>query len=266
MKKSKEEPIVPLSLPSIRCRLFLLGWLFLICGAIPAFTAGGAPALAGETKIQPESGAPPVERLTADQLVELKARKGSFKIVQGKEKGKCVPMTLKAPATDGDVWQLTFDGICRLFLRQTPAGALRVHRMEMLKDKKRFLFHPPFELIPEFFTPGRQIQTTGTATIENMETGEGSNSGSYCHEIQALSRTTLDTPAGPVKGYLLEYEFRVDLEYSDIELNLETGWSENRRLVYWRTQTTIEKLGLFSETKLRALALTDGCEGDTPPP
>lgn len=79
----------------------------------------------------------------------------------------------------------------------------------MFKDKQRLFFHPPFELIPEFFTPGRQIQTTGKADIKNME----------------------------------------------------TGWSKNRRLIYWRTQTTIEKLGLFSETKLRALAITDGCEG-----
>lgn len=247
-------------IPGTRCRLCLLCWVFLLCLSTPALMAGWAPVLAEETEMQPESGSRPAERLTAGQLVELKARKASFKIVQGKEAGKCVTMRLKAPTASRDAWLLTFEGICRIFLRQTQEGALHVHRMEMLKDKKRLLFNPPFELIPEFFSPGRQIQTTGKTSIENMETGKLTNSGSYCHKIKALSRTTLGTPAGPIEGYLLQYEFQADLDYSDLELNLETGWSKNRRLVYWRTQTTVEKLGLFSETKLRALAITDGCE------
>ena len=254
--------LILLRIPSVtRCRFSLLCRTALLCLSIWVLVAPGGSALAGDTETQPESGSEPAERLSADQLVELKDRKASFKIVQGKDSGQCVTMTLKAPAASRDAWQLNFEGICRLSLRRTPEGGLRVGRMEMLKDKKRLFFHPPFELIPPFFTPGKQIQRTGTADIENMETGKLTNSGSYCHEIQALSRTTLDTPAGPIEGYLLEYEFRVDLDYSDLQLNLETGWSKNRRLVYWRTQTTIEKLGLFSETKLRVLAITDGCEG-----
>ena len=239
---------------SLLCRsvlLFLLIWILM---------APHGPVLGGGAETQAGAGSHPDERLSADQLVELKERKANFKILQGKDSGQCVTMTLKAPTASRDAWQLSFEGICRLFLRQTSEGGLHVRRMEMLKDKRRLFFHPPFELIPEFFTPGRQIQSTGTADIENMETGKLTNSGSYCHEIQALTRTTLDTPSGPKEGYLLEYEFHVDLDYSDLELNLETGWSKDRRLVYWRTQTTIEKLGLFSETKLRALAIADGCE------
>ncbi len=71
-----------------------------------------------------------------------------------------------------------------------------------------------------------------------------------------MSRTTFDTPAGPIKGHLLEYAFEIDLAYSNILLDPENGWPENRQLVYWRTKTTVEKLGLFGETTFRSLSLS----------
>ena|SRR6056297_1152210 len=98
------------------------------------------------------------------------------------------------------------------------------------------------------------------ATIEAMKPREPVNSGKYRYEIKAPSHTAIDTPAGAREGYLLAYEFEIDFDYSHLRLNLETGWSKNRELVYWRTHTTVEKLGLFSETTLQAMALTNSCE------
>ncbi|MDZ7832494.1 MAG: hypothetical protein U5L07_12145 [Desulfobacterales bacterium] len=74
--------------------------------------------------------------------------------------------------------------------------------------------------------------------------------------IKELSRTTFDIPAGPIKGYLLAYAFAIDLAYSKILLDLENGWSKNPQLAYWRTKTTVEKLGLFGETAFRSLSLS----------
>lgn len=90
-----------------------------------------------------------------------------------------------------------------------------------------------------------------------MKTGEEDNAGDYCFVIEGMSHTTFDTPAGAIKGCLLEYTFWIDLRYSKVILEMENGWSENRNLVYYRSKTTVKKLGLFGETTFRSLAVCD---------
>lgn len=239
--------------PIGRGLIFGICLIFLACGA----SAG--------SEAEPESRGASTrekERLNAEALIKLAPRKACFEVLQGENKDRPVPMELRAANEKEDQWRLSFEGLYRLGLTRSAKGAVQVRYLEMLEDDKRLCFSPPFELIPARFVAGEQVQNNGEIRIENLETGRQTDSGKYCHIIKALSRTTLATPAGPKTGYLLEYESRINLSYSNIHLDLETGWSGNRELVYWRSQTTVEKLGLFSETTFRALGVTnsEACE------
>jgi hypothetical protein len=234
----------------LHLRLLLPANLCLALLALPAWAGSNG------SMVRPEPGPHPRERMSADELVRLCPRAACFRIIRGKEAGRDVSMRLAPPEHFQEAWQLSFEGICRLYLRKTPQGAVRVGSMEMVKDGRRIRFTPSFPLVPHVLVPGRQIQTSGKAVIEDMDTGEQTNSGSYQQIVKALSRAVFETPAGPRKGYLLEHEFHLALDYSNLRIHLETGWSRSRKLVYWRTRTTIEKLGLFSTTAFRALAIT----------
>ncbi len=236
-----------------RALIFSLCLLFLACGG-----STGSEA-------EPESGGSSTrekERLDAESLIHLAPRKACFEVLRGEKKGRPVVMELRAVTEKEDQWHLTFEGLYRLNLARSADGAVQVRFLEMLEDDRRLCFYPPFELIPARFVAGQKTRNKGEIRIENLETGKQTNCGKYHHTIEALSRTALATPAGPKTGYLLEYESRIRLPYSSIQMDLETGWSGNRELVYWRSQTTVEKLGLFSETTFRALGITnsEACE------
>ncbi|MFW6333357.1 MAG: hypothetical protein ACOC23_08655 [Thermodesulfobacteriota bacterium] len=101
------------------------------------------------------------------------------------------------------------------------------------------------------------LTSVGGVEIYDLETGEKSYAGTYTENLNGVSRTDFNTPTGMVKGYLVEYEFQIHLDYAFIRIDLESGWSNDQRLVHWRGKRTIEKFGLFGDTTYRSLAAAD---------
>lgn len=222
----------------------VLLWLFLI-----PLTAGG-----GELK-NPEPGCSEKQGMPAEKLVSLDAREATFKICRGKDEGKVIPMTLEPTADSQNEYVLEFEGLYRLDIFQATDGAVYIKRLNLFEQNKQISYLPDLTLIPSQIAAEETIRTTGRAKIYNTETGEKTNTGNYCYVFKEVTRTTFDTPAGSIKGYLFEYAFRMDLEHSKVTIDMENGWSENRKLIYWRTKTTVEKLGIFGETTFRSLAV-----------
>lgn len=195
--------------------------------------------------------------LSAEKVVSLDPCKASFKIIRGKGEGKVIPMTLEPVSDTQNQYILAFEGLYRLHILRASDGSLQVSSLELLEKNKRISYRPNLVLIPPQLAAGETIRKTGEANIYNMKTGEEDNAGDYCFIIEGLSHTTFNTPAGTIKGCLIEYTFRIDLKYSNVILEMENGWSEDRNLVYYRSKTTVKKLGLFGETTFRSLAVCD---------
>ncbi|MFP4226867.1 MAG: hypothetical protein ACLFRF_09065 [Desulfobacterales bacterium] len=202
-----------------------------------------------------ECGQSEQEGVPANKLVSLEPERSFFLVTQGKGEGRRIEMTIRPLEDSKKRHILTFKDLYRLNITQESDGSVHGQCLELIEKNKRITFKPDLELIPPVLAVDQQIRATGKAAIYDMESGEQTNTGDYCYVIKELSRTTFDTPGGPIKGYLLEYAFEIDLPYSNILLDLENGWSENRQLVYWRTKTTVEKLGLFGKTTFRSLSL-----------
>ena len=59
------------------------------------------------------------QRVTATELIPLTSSQKEFKIIDGKDQGRLVPMTFQADATDEKRWKLSFGDYGRIFLRSS---------------------------------------------------------------------------------------------------------------------------------------------------
>lgn len=230
---------------SVSILLMLLFWI--------GFSASNSSdsSAAGREK-NSQAGA---EEISVGALVSMESRHTVFEIIEGKGKGGKVSMTLK-PAADKDAWVLTFEGLYRFFLHRSPEGAVRIKNMELLEKQKRIAFFPPFELIP-IVQDRDQGSKTGRVDIFDMEDGEKAHQGEYTQHFKDLRRADFKTPDGAETGYLQRNGILIDLVFANIQIDLEIGWSDDQKLVYWRPTRTIEKIGLFTETNFRELAVSE---------
>lgn len=215
-----------------------------------------APAYAQSTEPASENNPDKQKGMAANKLISLKPGQSPFKITQGKGEGRRIKMNIRQLPDSQKQYTLTFKSLYRLYLTLDADGTVHGRCLELMEKNKRITFDPALELVPSVIAVDQQIRSTGSATLYDMDSGEQTKSGSYFYMLKGLSRTTFDTPAGPINGHLFEYCFEVDLGLSNVMLDLENGWSRERQLVYWRTKTTVEKLGLFGETTFRSLALS----------
>jgi hypothetical protein len=228
----------------------------IILSFVLAVAALLAPAYA-QSPVSAQKNSPDTQKgMAANKLISLKPGQSSFEITQGKGEGRRIKMSIRQLPDSEKQYTLTFKSLYRLYLTRDADGSVHGRCLELTEKNKRITFDPALELVPSVIAVDHQIRATGSATLYDMDSGEQTNSGSYFYMLKGLSRTTFDTPAGPINGHLFEYCFEVDLGLSNVMLDLENGWSRERQLVYWRTKTTVEKLGLFGETTFRSLALS----------
>jgi len=233
-------------------------WMLLIAvgpGMVPfaPFNTAGAETASQEAEVRQSRK----KAISAKSLVSLEPQRAVFKVTQGKGEGRHIGMTMEPLQNGKEQYRLTFEGLYRLYISRKPDGSVHGNCLELIEKNKRIRFKPDLELIPAMTTTDQHSRATGCATFYDLESGEQTNTGSYLYVYEGLSRTTLETPAGTIEGHLFEYSFQIDLKYSKVTLDLENGWSKNRDLVYWRTKTTVEKLGLFGETTFRSMALLE---------
>jgi hypothetical protein len=196
------------------------------------------------------------ENMPADDLLTIDPRTAQFLIKAGEGSGKTVTMSIE-PSKRKDLWTLRFEGLYKIDLYRSSGGTVQVSRIELLERNKAITFNPPIELIPAAITAGVQIHTSGRAEVFNLDTGEKTYAGSFSHTVENLSRTNFATPAGRIEGYLILYESRIDLDNATIRIDLESGWSAGKKLVYWRTRSAVEKLLFFGDSTTRELVIAE---------
>jgi hypothetical protein len=197
------------------------------------------------------------QRVTATELIPFTSSQKEFKIIDGKDQGRLVPVTFQADATDEKRWKLSFGDYGRIFLRST-SGALIMDRLDLYKSKSYVLYEPALRVLPaEIESAGAVLRQTGYK-MYSVETGKLRRAGRVTHLVKRISPSQFSTPAGLIDGYHIEIEHKMDMEYnSQLLLTVGLGCRPDEGLVYGSAHYKLSKLGgLLTETKTSAAALS----------
>jgi hypothetical protein len=211
---------------------------------VTATLAGSAP--------QP----PSLRHITAGELIPLASSQREFKIIDGRDRGKLVPLTVRADTADEKRWKLSFGDYGRLSLRSS-SGALILDRLELFKSKSYVVYEPALSVLPaEIDAVGLVRQTE--YKMYSGETGKLKRAGRVTHLIKRISPSQFSTPAGLIDGYQVEIEHKMDMEYhSQLSLTVNLGCRLDEGLVYGSAHYHLKKLGgLLTESKTSAAALS----------
>ena len=194
--------------------------------------------------------------INSRELIPLASWQRQFKITEGKDRGRIVPLISQPDLGDGNRWQLIFGDYASIFLVKSPGGALMIERLDLFQSRSYVVYEPALPVLPSdveiIGSPGLQ---TGYK-MYSRDTGKLKRSGRVTHLVKRISRSQFDTPAGLLEGYYIELDHRMDMEYkSQLCLTLGLGFCLDEGPVYGSGQYTVRKLGLFTESKTAAAAL-----------
>src|SRR5262245_29233188 len=196
------------------------------------------------------------QHITVSELIPLTRSQKEFKIIDGKDQGRLVPLTFQADPTDEKKWQLRFGDYGRISLRSS-SGALMMDRLELFNSKSYVIYEPALRVLPaEVDSAGAVVRQTGYK-MYSAETGKLKRAGRVTHLVKRISRSQFSTPAGLLDGYHIEIEHKMDMEYhSQLLLSVGLGCRLDEGLVYGSARYRLRKLGgLLTETKTSAAAI-----------
>lgn len=197
------------------------------------------------------------QHVTTTELIPFTNSQKEFKIIDGKDQGRLVPVTFQADARDEKRWKLSFGDYGRIYLRST-SGALIMDRLDLLKSKSYVIYEPALRVLPaEIESEGAVVRQTGYK-MYSVETGKLKRAGRVTHFVKRISPSQFSTPAGLIDGYHIEIEHKMDMEYnSQLLLTVGLGCRPDEGLVYGSAHYKLSKLGgLLTETKTSAAALS----------
>jgi hypothetical protein len=200
----------------------------------------------------------PPSSVTVKELIPLARSQKEFKIIDGKDRGRMVPVTFQADPKDEKRWQLTFGDYGRIFLLSGPGGALMMERMDLFHGKSYIVYDPALPiLLPGEGIGANSIQRETGYRMYRTDTGAMKRAGRVTHVVKRVSRSQFDTPAGQLDGYRIELEHKMDMEYySQLLLTVGLGCRLDEGLVYGSAQYKLKKLGgILTETKTVAAGL-----------
>ena len=225
------------------------------CARLVVFAVALLASTATLAGIAPQHPAP--LHVTAGNLIPLISSQKEFKIIDGKDQGRLVPLTFQADPADEKRWKLSFGDYGRISLRSS-SGALIMDRLDLFNSKSYVVYEPALHVLPaEIDAAGAVVRQTGYK-MYSVETGKLKRTGRVTHSVKRISRSQFSTPAGLIDGYHVEMEHKMDMEYhSQLLLTVGLGCRLDEGLVYGSAHYKLRKLGgLLTETKSSAAALS----------
>jgi hypothetical protein len=194
--------------------------------------------------------------INARQLIPLASWQKQFKITDGKDRGRIVPLISRPDLTDDRRWQLVFGDYAGILLVKNLSGALMIERLDLFQGRSYIVYEPALPVLPSVDNLIGSTELQTGYRMFNRETGKLKRSGQVIHSMKRISRSQFDTPAGLIDGYYIELDHRMDMEYkSQLRLILGLGFHLDEGPVYGSGLYTVKKLGLFTESKTVAAAL-----------
>lgn len=199
---------------------------------------------------------PPSNEISLSDLIPLSRWQKEFKITAGKDQGRLVPLISRPDLRDERRWQVVFGDYAAIHLLREPSGTLLMERLDLIKSRSYVVYEPALPVLPSGLNAARSFQRETGYEMFSLETGKLKRAGRVTHQVKRISNSEFDTPAGPLNGYYIEIDHRMEMEYySQLHLTLGLGCRMDEGPIFGSGQYTIKKLGLFSETKIAAAAL-----------
>ncbi len=199
---------------------------------------------------------PPVgilEHHRAADIVALRSITDRYLVLRGRDEGQTVTVSLRP--SDGQTWELAIGDRYRLHLSLAADGALVLGRIENIERDRLILLSPAIEIVPAEVVAGAQERSLGAVRVRTRTSGRDLYGGSYAFELKGVRRSGFDTPAGDIEGVLLEHAADLQFPLTRVHLDLETGWSRDRRVVYVRVKSTRENVGIFGQTAVQEMVI-----------
>jgi hypothetical protein len=191
--------------------------------------------------------------VTVKELIPLANWQKQFKITDGKDQGRLVPLTFQNGNREG--WSLSFGDYAGVHLRNDATGALMLERLDLFKSRSFVVYEPALPILARDIASGVAILRQANFKMYDRDTGKLKRTGQASHLVKRVSRSQFETPAGLIDGYYIEIEHRMDMQFAQLHMSLGLGCRLDEGPVYGSGRYTLRKLGIFSETKTAAAAL-----------
>jgi hypothetical protein len=191
------------------------------------------------------------------ELVPLNAWRKRFKITEGKDRGKVVPLIMgSVPASDARR-RLTFGDYASILMVSDSQGGLAMERLDLIKSRNHIIYNPPLPILPRDIASSGAIEHRAKFKMYDSQTGRLKRAGSATHQLKQISHSRFQTPAGVIDGYNIAVDHRMDMPLAKLHITLGLGCSLDNGPVYGAGEYTVTKLGIFTETKTVAAGLVN---------
>jgi hypothetical protein len=197
---------------------------------------------------------PPVTLVVSD-LIPLASWQKRFQIIEGKDRGKIVPIIFHHDPVDEQRWKLVLGNYGSVLMRSDSSGALMMERLDLFKSRSYILYEPALPILPGKRTPALATKRQGNFKMYDVETGRLKRAGHVTHAVKQISASQFNTPAGLIDGHYIDIEHGMDMPLASLHFTLRLGCGLDEGPVYGSGRYTLRKLGLFSDTKTAAAAL-----------
>jgi hypothetical protein len=190
------------------------------------------------------------------ELIPLSNWQRQFKITEGKDRGKLVPLTSEPDLTNDKRWKLIFGNYAAIHLVREPGGGLTMERLDLINSRSYIVYESALPVMPGHIGSSDLIRRETGYKMYSLATGKLKRAGRVTHQVKPASPSQFDTPTGRLDGYYVEIDHRMDMEYrSQLHLTLGLGCQLNDGPVYGSGQYTLTKLGVFTESKAAGAVL-----------
>lgn len=193
--------------------------------------------------------------ITVRELIPLAHWEKQFRITDGRDRGKLVPLTFHRGTGTQDRWRLDFGDYAGIYLKNDAAGSLMMERLDLIKSRSFIVYEPALPIFARDIAAEVAVPRRANFKMYDRETGRLKRSGRATHVVRRVSPSQFETPAGIIDGYYLEIDHRMDMQYAQLNISLGLGCRSDEGPVYGVGRYTLTKLGLFTETKSAAAGL-----------
>ena len=220
------------------------------CWVLMLVLGGSSPsAFAG-------AAAPAATDISLKDLIPLATWHKQFKITDGKDRGKLVPLTLQGDAQQGR-WNLVFGDYAGIRLRSDSHG-LSVERLDLFKGRRYIVYEPALPIFSADRTASIPARLQASFKMFDRDTGKLKRTGRVIHLVKQVSPSRFDTPAGLIDGYFIEIDQQMDMQYAQLHMAVGIGCRLDDGPVFGSGQYTLTKLGIFTESKTASAGLSNG--------
>lgn len=200
----------------------------------------------------------PLQReVTIKELMPLNSWQKQFKITEGKDQGKVVPLTMHLVSALEDRRKLVFGDYASISMVNDPQVGLAMERLDLIKSRSYVVYEPALPILPRNLTSGRAIRHQANFKMYDLATGRLKRTGSTTHLLKKVAHSRFDTPAGVIDGYYIDIDHQMDMQFAKLQITLALGCRLDDGPVFGSGQYTLTKLGLFTETRKAAAGLTN---------